>query len=489
MGSSPVIVAFRKDLRLSGNPALAAAIATGRPLIPLFVLDETEEPGFGDAAKWWLRRSLAALAFRLEARGSRLILRRGESAATVTALAAKSGATAIFWNRRYAPGEAASDQRLKAALTAAGLDVRSFNASLLREPWELHTQSGAPFRVFSPFWRALRVMGPAAAANARLPARFQAADYPESDSLEDWPLPKDPRWAAEFGELWSPGEAGAQAALETFLRGAANRYSDDRDRPDKDGTSRLSPHLAFGEIAPTAVWSAVTVKAAAREIEDTQAEKFLSELGWRDFSHHLLFHFPEMRDTPLRREFLHFPWGQDRQQSFDAWKKGLTGYPIVDAGMRQLWRTGWMHNRVRMIVASFLVKDLLVPWQEGEQWFWKTLLDADAASNAANWQWVAGCGADAAPYFRIFNPVTQGEKFDPQGGYVRQFVPELARLPCDFIHKPWTAPETVLERAGIALGHDYPRPIVDHADARKRALEAFAALKERSGNNALSPLY
>lgn len=478
MNERPVIVWLRRDLRLADNPALHAAARTGAPVIPLYVYDEEDAFAPGGAAKWALHHSLTSVSAALAQRGARLTLRRGGGPAIVQALAAQTQAAAVFWNRRYAPAQVEADKTLQLSLVRAGVEVRAFNAALLREPWEIQTKSGGPFRVYTPFWKALRAAGPARAEPLPAPNALKPpTDPPSSDDLNDWALPpRDPDWAAGFADIWRPGEAGAQAALARFLDERAGRYAGERDRPDREATSRLSAHLASGEIGPLQIWRAVEANAAAGDIEAASAEKFLSELAWREFSYNLLYHNPDLPDAPLRKEFADFPW-RDDPVGFRAWRRGRTGYPIVDAGMRELWATGWMHNRVRMIAASFLVKDLLIDWRAGAAWFWDTLIDADPANNAASWQWIAGCGADAAPYFRIFNPVRQGEKFDPQGDYVRRFVPELAKLPPEHVHAPWRAPPAVLDKAGIALGESYPEPIVDHAEARKRALAAYERMR------------
>ena len=478
MTSRPALLWFRHDLRLGDNPALAAARNSGAPVIPIFILDESLAHPPGAASRWWLHKSLAALSADLEKLGALLILRRGAAAKLIPALVEETGAAHVFWNRRYFPGHIETDKRLKTTLTEAGVKVETFNGALLREPWELKTGSGGAYRVFTPFWKALKAAGPARAGLDARPRVLEAAKTKlQSDALGDWGLlPQKPDWAAEFETLWTPGEAGARQRLNEFLHDGVHNYKDGRDRPDKDYTSRLSPHLAFGEISPLQIWQAAQAKMSAGEVSDGAGHKFLSELAWREFSYSLLFNNENLPEEPLRGEFADYPW-RDDIKSLEAWRKGLTGYPIVDAGMRQLWRTGWMHNRVRMIVASFLIKDLLIRWQDGEAWFWDTLVDADLANNSASWQWVAGCGADAAPYFRIFNPVTQGEKFDPDGKYVREFVPELRRLPAAHIHAPWKAPEDVLDKAGVKLGESYPHPIVDHAAARKRALDGYGTIK------------
>jgi len=476
---SPVIVWFRRDLRLADNPALAAAVAADRPIIPLYVLDEVS-PGIrplGGAQRWWLHHSLSALGRDLAARGLGLVLRRGPAETVVADLARQVGADSVLWNRCYDPGSIRRDAVLKRVLVADGRQPASFNAGLLVEPWHLQTGAGGFYRVFTPFWRALRArFAPPAPlpAPAGLPAMSPA---PAGDALDSWALlPTRPDWAGGLRDGWTPGEAGARARLARFLADGLAHYEAGRDRPDRAHGSRLSPHLQWGELGPRQVWHAIAYRAASEPALDGSADSFLRELGWREFSQHLLFHVPSLATAPLRPEFDDFPWRPDPVQRA-AWAAGRTGYPIVDAGMRELWYSGWMHNRVRMIAGSFLVKDLLQPWQAGEAWFWDTLVDADHATNPASWQWVAGCGADAAPFFRVFNPVLQGEKFDPRGAYVRRWLPELAGLPDDCVHKPWLAPAAVLARAGVRLDQTYPRPIVDHKAARARALAAFAHIK------------
>ncbi len=474
MDLTPLLVWFRQDLRLVDNPALVEAAAAGRPLVPVFIFDEAGEGAWapGGASRWWLHHSLASLAVDLAARGSRLILRRGPSAKVLDALLAETGAAGVHWNRRYEPASVARDAGIKKSLEARGLVAKSFNASLLFEPWTIRNKAGAPYRVFTQFWKTCLAAGepplPAKAPDALAPP----SAWPKSDALESWKLlPVKPDWAKGFG-IWTPGEAGANARLDRFLDGVVDNYKTDRNRPDMEATSRLSAHLHFGEIGPRQCFHAARARAGGT----VGAEHFLSELGWREFSAHLLFENPDLPEQALRADFRGFPW-QDDAGALRAWQKGRTGYPIVDAGMRELWQTGWMHNRVRMIVASFLVKHLLLPWQRGQEWFWDTLVDADLANNAASWQWVAGCGADAAPYFRIFNPILQGAKFDPRGDYVRKFVPELAKLPNEYLFAPWEAPDAVLRAAGVKLGGNYPEPMVDHGAARARALAAFQSLR------------
>ena len=393
----------------------------------------------------------------------------------IPALAAEAGAQKIYWNRRHDRAGIATDEAVIAALKADGVSGGTFPGNLLVEPGRIANKEGASLRVFTPFWKRVLSLGD---LRSPLPAPRALPPSPDdiaSDQLEDWGLePTKPDWAAGFRDSWEPGESAARERLADFLDGIAG-YSDARDRPDKLSTSRLSPHLRFGEISAAEIFHAGRF-AADKHAPSRDIEKFLSELGWREFSYHLLHAFPDLATRNLQARFDAFPWRSD-DAGLKAWQRGRTGYPIVDAGMRELWHTGWMHNRVRMVTASFLIKHLLIDWRRGEEWFWDTLVDADPANNAASWQWVAGSGADAAPYFRIFNPMLQGEKFDPGGDYVRHWVPEIARLPDKFIHKPWLAPPMMLAESAVALGKDYPAPIVDHDMARKRALSAFQALR------------
>jgi len=475
----PVIVWLRQDLRLADQPALAAAVETGHPVLPVYVLDDGDHPlAPGGASRWWLHHSLATFARDLKRRGGTLILRRGrEPARVIEALAQELKAEAVYWGRRYAATEIAQDTALKQRLGDAGIAAKSFNTSLLFEPWTIQNQSGRPYQVFTQYWRACRA-APEPAAPLPAPAQIPAPrPLPASDDLDDWALlPTRPDWAAGFTPLWRPGEAGASARLEQFLADRLQGYKAARDLPDRDGTSGLSPHLRFGEISPRQVWHALRHHlATARRPPDSDAESFLSELGWREFSYSLLYSHPEIARAPLKRQFAGFPWQPDAE-ALGRWQRGMTGYPIVDAGMRQLWATGWMHNRVRMIVASFLIKHLLQPWQDGERWFWDTLIDADPASNAASWQWVAGSGADASPYFRIFNPVLQGKKFDPDGNYVRHWVPELGKLDRTIIHEPWTTEDLPSPATSKGNAGTYPSPMIDLKTGRDRALSAFASL-------------
>lgn len=481
MSNRPIIVWFRQDLRLADNVALTRAVEAGAPIIPLFVLDDgaAGEWALGGASRWWLHNSLVELSGRLADLGVKLVLRHGSSAQIVPALAREVGARAVHFSRQYEPWATSLEAAVHAELAKGdgSIEVRRFPGALLKDPGEIRTKDGRPYKVYTPFWRALIASGE---PRKPLPAPTRLAAYKgdvKSEQLSDWNLlPKKPDWAGGLHETWTPGERGAHARLETFLEAALTGYDDGRNRPDRESTSRLSPHLHFGELSPSAVWHTVKSWAASQGYEGKGLETFLKELVWREFSAHLLFHFPDLPSEPLRTQFNAFPWCDDAEL-LRAWQQGRTGFPIVDAGMRQLWHTGWMHNRVRMITASFLIKDLLIHWCQGEAWFWDTLVDADLASNAASWQWVAGCGADAAPYFRVFNPVTQGEKFDPGGTYVRQWVPELAKMPAKSIHAPWLASQDELKKAGVVIGDTYPRPIVDHAEARKRALAGYEMVK------------
>jgi deoxyribodipyrimidine photo-lyase len=478
---STAIVWFRRDLRLADNPALERALAGCERVVPLYIHSPAEEAPWqpGAASGWWLHHSLGALDRSLDAVGSRLVVRRGESLANLRSLAEATKATHVFWNRLYEPASVARDTAVKQALREDGLRVESFNGSLLFEPWEIKKGDGGPFRVFTPFWNACRRAG---LVNETAPRPSSLPPLPQGTgglAVKDLRLLPTIRWDAGLAQTWEVGEQAAARALEVFLDGPLEAYDRDRNRPDFRGTSRLSPHLHFGEIGPRQLVAATRsrVPTDGEASPSSGAQTFLSEIGWREFAHHLIVHFPHTADAPMDARFKDFPWAEDYGRDLAAWQAGRTGVPIVDAGMRELWRTGWMHNRVRMIAASFLTKNLLIPWQEGARWFWDTLVDADLAANSLGWQWTAGCGADAAPYFRIFNPVLQGEKFDPDGVYVRRWVPEIAALPNRFLHKPWESPSGVLRDAGVALGESYPKPLVDLKASRKRALERFERIK------------
>jgi len=431
---APTIVWFRRDLRVADNPALAAACERGGPVIPVFIWAPDEEAlwGPGAASRWWLHHSLLALMKSVP-----LVIRKGSTLAVLQQLIRETGATAVFWNRLYEPAVLSRDKAVKAGLRGAGVDAQSFNGNLLYEPWTIQTQQEKPYQVFTPYWRACQGIGDPSSPQPAPRNIPYIKERPAALEIGDLALLPSIDWAEGIREMWTPGEAGAQAELKRFAGKAAQNYVTERDRPDRHGTSRLSPHLHFGEISPRQVWAATR-----------GAEPYRRQLIWREFAHHLLFHFPHTATEPLRPQFKNFPWRRDAKQ-LRAWQRGRTGFPIVDAGMRELWRTGWMHNRVRMIVASFLVKDLLLPWQEGARWFWDTLVDADLANNTLGWQWAAGCGADAAPYFRIFNPDLQAKKFDPEDRYTRTWIP-----------------------AGSEAS-----PIVSHAEARDAALAAYDMMK------------
>ncbi len=478
------LVWFRHDLRLDDHPALLEAVRRGAPIVPVFIWAPDEEGDWapGGASCWWLHHSLIALERSLHGAGLRLVVRRGPSEAALRTLIKETGATSVLWNRRYEPAAIARDASIKHRLRADGIDADSGNALLLFEPWTIRTRSGTPFKVFTPFWKScLAHVEPREPDPAPVLKRLAPESWPSSLSIDELELLPTIRWDGGLAESWRPGERGATVQLDDFVAQALSGYADGRDQPGgriagRGLTSRLSPHLHWGEISPRRVWH--TVQGALEGATSStrgSAKNFLAEIGWREFAHHLLFHFPETATEPLRPEFAHFPW-RDDDDALRAWQRGGTGYPLVDAGMRELWHTGWMHNRVRMVVGSFLVKHLLLPWQTGARWFWDTLVDADLASNTLGWQWTAGCGADAAPYFRIFNPIMQGERFDAEAVYVRRWVSEVAALPDSVIHKPWEASAGQRRDAGIVLGETYPNPIVEHKAARERALAALATI-------------
>jgi deoxyribodipyrimidine photo-lyase len=469
------IVWLRDDLRLDDNPALSAAASRPDRTTVVYILDE-DSPGIrplGGAAKWWLHHSLARLSAELESKGSRLLLRRGAAPAVLRGLAKETEAGTLLWNRRYGLAERTVDAGIKEWAAGQDITATSFQANLLFEPWTVRTGTGGPYKVFTPFWRScLAAAEPRMPVDAptRLPEPAPGAggSLPGSDSLDSWGLlPRRPDWSRGLAQTWTPGERGGRLRLEDFLDGPVEEYGTGRDLPAVEGTSRLSPHLRFGEISPFRVWQALRQRFPRNAPADVGI--FRSELGWREFCWHLLYENPGLATDNYRREFDRFAWQTPSAAELAAWHQGRTGYPLVDAGMRQLWQTGWMHNRVRMAAASFLVKNLLADWRLGEAWFWDTLVDADAASNPANWQWVAGSGADASPYFRIFNPVTQSKKFDSRGRYLRRFIPELAHLDDKAVHEPW-------KDATAADG--YPAPLVGLQESRARALDAYQQLKD-----------
>lgn len=469
--SGSTLVWFRADLRISDNPALSAAMARGGRVIALYIIEtDAGLRPIGAASRWWLHRSLNVLAESLAALGIALETAEGPAETVLFSRLRAHEADAVFWNRRYGPAVRALDAAIMARCARQNVAARDFSGGVLVEPFDIATGHGTPYSVYTPFWKALRTREvpyplavPTPIARPIAAARIDAG-YSE------------PSWAVRFGVHWNVGEAAAHAALRSFLEGPIAGYPEGRDFPGRATTSRLSPHLAFGEISPRQIWHAALHAAQRSELHAQAVDKFLSELAWRDFNYHQLYHRDDIAKVPMQAKFSRMPWRQS-PEDFEAWKRGRTGIPIVDAGMRELWEAGTMHNRVRMIVASLLTKNLLLDWRLGEQWFWDTLLDADPANNPGNWQWVAGCGLDAAPFFRIFNPVTQAERFDADGGYVRRWVPEIAMLPDKWIHRPADAPERVLQEADVALGKTYPKPIVDLRLSRQRALDALSRLK------------
>ena len=482
MSKAPIIVWFRQDLRLSDNPALHAAYETGYPIIPLYILDDenAKEWKMGAASRVWLRHSLEALNKDLS---DHLVIQKGDATEIIPDIISKTKAVGIYWNRCYEPWRIKRDENIKSFLKdeMKDLDVQSFNGSLLWEPWTIKNQSGDPYKVFTPFYRK----GCLNAEEPRKPLdRPSRLTYGDTDGLgitfkdlDLLPAKKEGDWDERMISHWNISEDGAHKRLKDFLKNSLGHYKEGRDHPAQENTSRLSPYLHFGQISPNTAWYEAKKQDIGKSPEKNR-EHFLSELGWREFSYSLLYHFPKITWENLQEKFNNFPWSSQESKDLKDWRKGLTGYPIVDAGMRQLWETGYIHNRVRMIVGSFLVKNMLTHWHRGEEWFWDCLVDADLASNSASWQWIAGCGADAAPYFRIFNPILQSKKFDADGNYIKQFVPELKDMPAKHIHAPWEAPDDVLKEAGIELGTTYPKPMMDHSEARDRALGAFQSTKK-----------
>lgn len=474
---STALVWLRRDLRLTDNPALHAACVAHAHVQPVYIHDPDEEGDWppGAASQWWLHHSLTALSADLAAAGSRLVIRRGPTAESIATLLRETGAEVVYRNLEWTPAAGMRDALVDERISAAGAEVHTFNASLLHDPDTIRTGSDTPFRVFTPFWKRVRAAG---LPDRPLPAPTPVATpehVPAGLSVDELGLLPAIPWDTGLYETWTTGEAAALERLRRFVEGTLEQYPESRDVPATDGTAMLSPHLHFGEISPRQI-----VAATAGVAGGDARERFLAELGWREFAHHLLHHFPHTTSRPLDPRFERFPWRDpDGEAAADlrAWQSGTTGIPLVDAGMRQLWYTGWMHNRARMVVASFLTKNLRIHWLEGARWFWDTLVDADLANNTLGWQWTAGCGADAAPFFRIFNPVRQGERFDPEGAYVARWVPELARLPAKHIHAAWKAPAKALDAAGIRLGSDYPEPIADLAASRRTALTAFQDMR------------
>lgn len=482
MTENPVVYWIRNDLRLADNPALMAAAAPNRPVIPLFIWspDEEDEWPPGAAAEAWLHRSLEALARAYGAQGSRLLYAQGDVEQVLNGLCRETGATAVYAAHRYEPAAQRQEAQVRDSLSHIGVDLHLFAGSVLHPPAAIETNAGAPYQVFTPYYRRCQ-LEPPPPTPLPVPDPIPApSTWPESQTLSDLDLIPDHPWAAKVLAYWSPGEDGAHDALAAFLDGPIQEYGSGRDEPAEPGTSSISPHFHFGELSPRQVWHAVQARASSNTMDTAACESYIRQLYWREFAHHLLYHFPHTPDEPLKPLFRHFPWRNDGT-ALRRWQRGQTGFPFVDAGMRELWKTGWMHNRARMVVASFLVKDLRIHWREGAAWFWDTLVDADLANNTLGWQWVAGCGADAAPYFRIFNPVTQGKRFDAAGDYVRRWVPELAGLPDKYLHCPWTMRPAERAACGVHLGEHYPHPMVDHAAARKMALTTYEEVKSLEG--------
>ena len=480
---SPALIWFRRDLRLADNPAWQALIDEGHTPIPVYIHDEpdTDWP-LGEASAWWLHHSLISLQQSLRKHGSDLLIFQGNPESLLPGLLEQARTDRLAWNRCYEPAWTARDARIRQALERGGYHISCHNAALLREPRELLKKDGTPYRVFTPFWKKLYSIGPGReviTARERAPA-FDTGRFSDSLSVDSLKLLPAVNWDKAFYAHWQPGEDGAWKALKNFHDDKLFDYPLRRDMPAYSGTSRLSAHLHFGEISALQIWDRLSSLAATTTSSGflSATESCLRQLAWREFSHHLLYHFPSTPLESMDRRFNAFPWKSNYRHELQRWQRGQTGIPLVDAGMRELWTTGYMHNRVRMIVASFLVKNLLIPWQEGARWFWNTLVDADLANNTMGWQWCAGCGADAAPFFRIFNPVLQGEKFDKEGRYIRRWLPELARLENRHLHKPWTADPSVLAAAGIVPGKDYPEPVVDLQDSRRRALSAWDQVRQ-----------
>jgi len=482
MTAAPIIVWFRADLRLHDHAALSAAAATGAPLIPVYVLDD-ETPGRwarGGASCWWLHESLKSLDADLRKLGSRLILARGPALDVLCDLVRETDAGAIFWSRGYEPWAIKLERKLHGLLEKTGVRCRRFSGSLLFEPEDIKQASSEPYRVFASFHTACLNEAPAGEALKAPAALARVPDGVGSDALDAWNLqPTKPDWAGGISAAWTPGEDGATTKLGALIRSNLKDYGRTRLRLDKDGTTRLSPHMHFGEVSPRQLWNVIHASPRTKGGElGAGAQSLRHELLWREYCHHLLFHLSHLTTSPLRHEFAKFPWRED-DKNLLAWSEGRTGYPIIDAGMRELLTTGWMHNRVRIIVGSFLVKHLLISWQSGAKLFWDTLVDADLASNSVNWQKVAGCGADALPFSRIFNPVLQGRKFDPEGKYVKSWVPELKKLPASKIHEPWRSSDIALAKAGITLGETYPEPIIKLSEGRERALAVYGKIATR----------
>ena len=476
MPSPPTILWFRKDLRIEDNSALAAAIEAGGPVIPVFIWSPEEACDWapGAASKWFLDQSLKSLGESLDKKGGKLVLRVGRSLDELRDIIEKTGARRVYWNRRYEPSLRSLDSEIKKSLREDGLEVESFNSTLLNEPHTVSTGQGKPYKVYTPYWKRVKDRESASPVEPNLKALHFPDAYPQTVALNKLGLLPKEQWYRKFYQYWDVSEKAAWQRLDRFLQAAVDDYDEARDLPAEDGTSALSAYLHWGLIGPRQVMQAIRKQSSLKK---TGPQTFAKEIYWREFAYNVLYHFPHTPEEPLMEKYADFPWEPD-SAALKRWQKGQTGFPIVDAGMRQLYERGWMHNRVRMIVSSLLVKHLLQDWRQGADWFWDKLVDADLASNTLGWQWSAGCGADAAPYFRIFNPMTQGEKFDTDGAYVREWVPELAKMPSQYIHEPWEAPESVLREAGVELGGNYPRPVIEHKKGRERALAALSQVSD-----------
>ena len=464
---------FRQDLRLNDNHALNKLIAHCEKVIPIYIFDKDYK--MGAASKWWLHYSLQALDKSLKDKKSKLYLFRGSPEKILDSLTINNDVIKVYWNRLYDPYSIGRDTLIKKKLENKKIEILSHNGSLINEPWNIKNKANSFFKVFTPYWnKCLDEIKPIKLAKP--PKTIPTASIKNSKlvNLEDMVLfPKNLKWTKKFNLYWKPGEKNALNNFNSFKNQIIEKYDQGRDRPDKDYTSKLSPHLHFGEISPERVFEEIRKK----DILNSQSKKkYLAEIGWREFSYNLLFHYPKIKTEPIQEKFKKFPWEKNIKY-LNAWKEAKTGYPIIDAGMKQLYLTGWMHNRVRMIVGSFLCKNLLIHWWEGEKWFFDTLVDADLGSNSAGWQWIAGCGADAAPYFRVFNPITQGLKFDPNGEYVKKYIPELKNIPSNLVHSPWELNEKNQNKYNCIIGRDYPKPIVNLSESRNKALEAFSSLK------------
>lgn len=473
MNRDIVIHWFRQDLRIADNPALSYSVKKG-VVLPIYIFDNKNPGEFevGSVSRWWLHHSLSSLSQSLN---KNLCVYIGDPKKILIDLIEEHNIKAVYWNRCYEPWQIKRDIQIKKVLDAHNTESKSFNGSLLWEPWDILKADGTPYKVFTPYYRngCLRATIPRVPISKPSKLKY-FSDAINKTSINKLSLLPKHGWYKKLETHWNIGEEAAQSKLKKFSSNNLTNYKKGRDFPSFNSVSRLSPHLHFGEISANQAWY-----AAKKNEDNDDLDHFLSELGWREFSHSLLYHFPELPQKNFQTKFNHFPWLEDKEK-LERWQKGLTGYPLVDAGMRELWQTGYMHNRIRMIVGSFLVKNLLQHWQHGEKWFWDCLADADLANNSAGWQWVAGCGADAAPYFRVFNPITQGKKFDPSGVYTRKFIPELKRMPDKYLFNPWEAPIHVLDEAGVNLGKDYPKPIIDIKLSRERALQAYQSLKKNN---------